>query len=136
MVAYSFKRRFVAPIRVGLGIVDTPDILPKMQTIRALGKRRHAQPGDMLQLYHGMRSQHCFLIGLAICNKVLPVRLWIGGDDLTATLDGDRLTSGDADEFAQRDGFSGLPDMHQFWREEHPDVVEFTGLCIMWKGSS
>lgn len=45
MVAYSYKRRFVTPIRVGLGL------LPKRQTIRAHGLRRHARAGEELQHY-------------------------------------------------------------------------------------
>lgn len=133
MVAYSYKRRFIAPIAVGLGLAQTEGVLPKRQTIRALGKRRHARPGEVLQHYFGMRTRQCFLIGTAICEKVLPVRMQIGRDTLSVTLDGLPMTLGDTDEFARRDGFSGLPDMHQFWCEEHPQVRDFQGVCIMWR---
>ncbi|MEJ0016825.1 MAG: ASCH domain-containing protein [Acetobacteraceae bacterium] len=47
MVAYSFKRDFAAPILAGI----------KRQTIRA-DRRRHARPGEVLQLYTGMRTKH------------------------------------------------------------------------------
>ena len=69
MSAYSFKRRFVNPIRVGLCLdpifqigkhevseMEAP-IRPKRQTIRAEGKRRHARPGEIVQLYHGDANQ-------------------------------------------------------------------------------
>jgi hypothetical protein len=66
MVAYSYKARFVAPIRVGLDLPTLAEhlemggyhpgqiIRPKRQTIRAKGKRRHARPGETLQqLFYG-----------------------------------------------------------------------------------
>jgi hypothetical protein len=58
MVAYSFKDRFIVPISLGLNIpydvdhVVDVDAGPKRQTIRAIGLRRHARPGETLQLYH------------------------------------------------------------------------------------
>ena len=48
MVAYSFNSRFEVAIREGW----------KTQTIRA-GRKRHARPGEMLQLFCGMRTAHC-----------------------------------------------------------------------------
>jgi len=74
MVAHSFKRQFVPNIQVGLGIKPTEPITanggmlafidhwadrasgkkplpePKTQTIRAIGKRRHARPGELIKL--------------------------------------------------------------------------------------
>ena len=49
MVAYNFQARFVDQIVSG----------EKRQTIRPIGKRRHAEPGDRLQLYTGMRTKAC-----------------------------------------------------------------------------
>jgi hypothetical protein len=41
MVAYSFKRRFVEPIRVDLSSISLSfDLQPKRQTIRANRKRK------------------------------------------------------------------------------------------------
>lgn len=62
MVAYSFRAHFEAPIRAGT----------KAQTIRA-DRARHARAGEELQLYTGMRTQHCRLIGRAICMAVSPI---------------------------------------------------------------
>ena len=54
MVAYSLKPRFIPPILSGA----------KRQTIRAISRRRHAIPGETLQLYTGMRTKQCRLIGV------------------------------------------------------------------------
>ncbi|OYY06768.1 MAG: hypothetical protein B7Y70_16055, partial [Rhizobiales bacterium 35-68-8] len=51
MVAYGFKFRFVEGIQSRT----------KRQTIR-LPRRRHALPGERIQLYYGMRTPHCFRI--------------------------------------------------------------------------
>ena len=48
MVAYGFKPFFEPQIIAGL----------KPQTVRG-DRRRHAHPGDYLQLYVGMRTRHC-----------------------------------------------------------------------------
>ena len=70
MVAYSFNKQFIEPIRLGI----------KTQTIRAHGKRRHAQMGDALQLYSGMRTAHCVrIIEDTVCTESGPV--WIRFDD-------------------------------------------------------
>lgn len=71
MVAYSFKKQFIRPILIGLGAPLSPDEFAvgmdefgnvsrpvgKRQTIRALGKRRHARPGELVSLYFGMRTK-------------------------------------------------------------------------------
>lgn len=64
MVAYSFRARFVVPIEAGT----------KRQTIRA-PRKRHAKPGEEMQLYTGMRTRACRLIRLATCLSVWPVSL-------------------------------------------------------------
>lgn len=51
MVAYSFHPRFVDAILGGT----------KRQTIR-MHRRRHARPGEEMQLYAGMRTRHCRLV--------------------------------------------------------------------------
>ena len=47
VVALNFKQQFIPPILSGA----------KRQTIRAIGRRRHAIPGETLQLYTGMRTK-------------------------------------------------------------------------------
>lgn len=136
MVAYSFKRRFVDPIRVGLG-GDTndgpPDLVrPKRQTIRAIGKRRHERPGETLQLYCGMRSPQCFKIGDAKCIGVLPILIKVGEHSLPIKVDGEWISGGRIHDFARADGFDNGEDMLGFWKAEH-GLGEFNGVLIQWE---
>lgn len=147
MVAYSFNKRFVAPICVGMDI-EIPrwpdlriaagvEIRPKRQTIRAIGKRRHAQPGAKLQLYTGMRTKQCRKISDAVCVGSDPVTLRICGDgDLLVTVNRRLLPDGDRDQFVFDDGFGSVEDMWLFWRKEHPGFEYFNGVLIKWRGSA
>jgi hypothetical protein len=133
MVAYSFKGRFVDPIRVGLSQVSLSfDCRPKRQTIRAIGKRRHARPGETLQLYCGMRSPQCFKIGDARCTEVLPIRIVVGKHTLPTELAGKHIGGGHLHDFARADGFEHGEDMHAFWLDEH-GLGEFKGVLIRWE---
>jgi hypothetical protein len=85
MVAYSFKKQFIAPIlsgvfgvAAGLPLPPGENYFPKRQTIRAIGKRRHARPGEMIQLYTAMRTKQCRKLGEARCVSVQTVKLFIG----------------------------------------------------------
>lgn len=141
MVAYSFKRRFVDPIRVGLSKVSLSfDCAPKQQTIRAVGKRRHARPGETLQLYTGMRTRQCEKIGDARCTTVVEIRIAVeAGCIVTAPrTDRSQVIKSPAylDKFAVNDGFADWPDMQAFWRDEHGDLTRlgpFVGLLILWE---
>jgi len=120
MVAYSFKRRFADPILAGT----------KQQTIRA-DRRRHARPGEELQLYCGMRTKQCRLIARKTCLYVERVKLsfFNGGEVITDSLG--RLV--DLDAFARSDGFEDWDEMHDFWRTEHDDPETFQGVLISWR---
>lgn len=136
MVAYSFKRRFVDPIKAGLGLdFETIGAItsPKRQTIRAVGKRRHARAGDTLQLYHGMRSRDCFKIGEARCVSVTPVSMKIKQHTLFIAVDGFPIKSGHIHDFARADGFAHGEEMLAFWHDEHPGVADFDGVLIKWE---
>ncbi|MBN9568748.1 MAG: hypothetical protein J0H79_14200 [Alphaproteobacteria bacterium] len=118
MVAYSFKRQFVQPIRA----------LNKRQTMRN-ERKRHARPGEILQLYTGMRTKHCRLIGTATCTAVLPVRL----DFVKARVEiGPKLRTDRLDEFAREDGFDTWPDLCAFWAREHSAIAQWSGVLICW----
>ncbi|TIN05572.1 hypothetical protein [Mesorhizobium sp.] len=124
MVAYSFKQRFVAPIHAGT----------KRQTIRA-DRKRHARPGEMLQLYRGMRTKHCELIGRSQCIDVVKITILFDDADPEAEgiiLPGFGFPGGGLEGFAIADGFASWVDLKQFWRENHPGVDEFQGNLIMW----
>ena len=141
MVAYSFKRRFVESIRAGLSSVALSfDPHPKLQTVRAIGKRRHARPGETLQLYHGLRSSKCFKIGDAKCTGVCAIRIFINANKIVMNpaTDYEKVYSWAAqlDNFARENGFKDWGDMQAFWHEEHADTVRlgpFAGLLIKWE---
>lgn len=135
MVAYSFKERFIWPIQIGLGSA-VPDSfgmpVPKRQTIRAVGKRRHARPGENLQLYYGMRTKHCRSIGVARCTKVTPVRIVVRDEFMTVYVGGKHVNGAALNEFAKADGFETAKHMHHFWQAEHGLGI-FTGQIIEWE---
>lgn len=146
MVAYSFKQRFVAPIRIGLDLPIEPliglavaagtEIRPKRQTIRAIGKRRHTRPGETLQLYTAMRTKQCKKIGEARCTEVIPIVINVKEHSMPVRLDGKHIGVFTGlfglREFAQMDGFESAEDMHAFWKAEH-GLGEFSGVLIKWE---
>jgi hypothetical protein len=124
MVAYSFNPRFVEPIRQGL----------KTQTIRAHGQRRHARPGELLQLYTGMRTAHCRrILPDTPCLTVMEVKITFREGEI-ARIVTDGVPVRDLDAFALRDGFVDAVDMWAFWRDHHPETVPgcFRGVLIEW----
>lgn len=154
MVAYSFKRQFIQPISIGLGIFPDGSIdlggfncagkyrfpisnVPKRQTIRAIGKRRHARLGETLQLYTAMRTKQCRKIGDARCTSALPVCLHFVSWGSAIVGSGKVPENCYFDErlhlFAQADGFESWEDMKEFWRTEHPGIQKFEGVLIQWE---
>lgn len=130
MVAYSFKARFAEPI-----IART-----KRQTIRGT-RRRHARPGEALQLYVGMRTKTCRKL-LNIdpeCSGVVPAHLTFDrnfGPQSFRIDDREILTNQALDEFARRDGFDDIEDMTRFWFDTHASrgarQITFDGVVISW----
>lgn len=121
MVAYSFKAQFCAPILAGT----------KRQTIRA-ERKRHALPGEQLQLYTGMRTRQCRIIGRAVCSRVFPLRIGIA-EGFVEVSERERWEGPDFMEaFAKADGFSSWAAMAAFWGKEHPDIAVFSGVVIRW----
>lgn len=99
MVAYSFKDYFCDPIVRR----------EKRQTVRAYGKRRHAGPGDQVQLYTRMRRPDCAkIIPDVLCKgrdqvhfdlrRPTKMRLTIEGKDV-------ELWTPAFHDFARADGF-------------------------------
>lgn len=121
MVAYSFNPRFVAPILSG----------SKRQTIRA-PRKRHAHAGEALQLYTGMRTRHCRLIGRATCLFIDSItidaargRIFTGvGDPLHRHIS--------LDVFAREDGFDDWTDFRAFFTHAHPEAPVFAGVIVRW----
>ena len=125
MVALSFKPRFIPAILSGA----------KRQTIRAIGRRRHAIPGETLQLYTGMRTKQCRLVGTAVCVSAEPIAIHFAGPAriIFGWPKVYRIDGGGLDTFAIADGFTDWPAMLAFWRETHPACVDsFSGVIIEW----
>lgn len=142
MTAYSFKKRFVEPIRWGLGLgLDLSDEAaaigtPKRQTIRA-DRKRHARPGEELQLYCGMRTKGCFLIGRARCTDVARIHIHFRerrqSDWIQSAVTGKIDRPYDLSQFAKSDGFESWGHMREFWSREHPGIRDFSGIIIKWE---
>jgi len=138
MVAYSFKSFFAPKILDGT----------KRQTIRAVGRRRHALPGEEIQLYTGLRTQWCKLIARATCEDARGIdiefdvaadiaRIYLG---LSLGIKGNRSVFSerpDLDRFAMSDGFNDWHEMRQFMIKHHGDKkvrrMKFEGVLITWK---
>lgn len=143
MVAYSFQERFIAPIQAGT----------KRQTIRAIGKRRHAVKHDRIQLYTGMRTAKCRKIvqpdpictGTAdIWIHIIPLyqpakkrsEATVGRYVINAIEIGDiALSREELESFAELDGFDSLQDMADFWALTHGPGI-FRGVLITWSPTS
>jgi len=131
MVAYNFKKQF-APL------VESWE---KRQTIRANGKRRHARPGDALQLYTGQRTKHCrkLIADNPICYEVVPIRmqkvsvhedtsyiLRIGC--IRIDVDGQIIAPMQVHQLAKADGFESTEKFLAFFADRLP----FEGVIIKW----
>lgn len=127
MVAYSFKERFELPILTGR----------KTGTIRSFGKRRHARPGETLQLYVNQRSPSCRLIATPACTSVDRLRCWFDQPRvIIGELEDDTPIEAvnhcaDFDAFARADGFDGFDDMARFWWDTHK-ARSFDMAWIRW----
>ena len=126
MVAYSFQARFVDPIRSGA----------KRQTLRG-PRRRHARPGETVQLYHGMRTRNCFPIlpEHPTCTSVARVDVSFEDGRVTVALDGVRLPPDDLEAFARADGFGSVDvtapaDFGDWWGTVHGGA-DVEGLTLI-----
>jgi len=114
MVAYNFQGRFADAVESG----------EKHQTIRAEGKRRHAHPGDKLQLYSGQRTKSCRKLREAICDDVMPIKINEDG----VTICGTPVI--DLELLARLDGFISWAEMRDWFAKVHG--LPFKGIMIQW----
>lgn len=126
MVAYSFKARFGPLIATRA----------KTQTVRS-GRKRHARPGETLQLYTGMRTRSCKLIATATCVAVSPIRFDFRPDrEMVEVHHRAAVQPAELDFFAQSDGFADWADLKAFWAREHEGVERWEGVLIQWDPDS
>ena len=127
MVAYRFQKRF-APLILAR---------TKTQTIRG-HRKRHARQGEELQLYTGMRTSFCQLIGKPTCSGVSKIHLSLFPSTVASFVqihrwNGSVSISGDGlQDFAKKDGFNNWRDMVDFWQVYHQGAHEFDGVLIEW----
>lgn len=128
MVAYSFQKRFAEAL----------EQRRKTQTIRKEGKRRHAMPGDAVQIYVGMRTVYC--------RKVLPDQVCASSEPIIIDVPTDwgapcfyrmperpeQPTLMIDDAFAKRDGFRNAREFVSFFIDTH-GPGEFRGRLIQWR---
>lgn len=120
MVAYNFKREFMRAIRDD----------KKRSTIRPNGKRRHARPGERVQLYTGMRTKHCQLLHDRECLKAEPIDFEItaSGNIRRLHIDGQPFS---VDKLAKQEGFESAHAMGAWFHDQYgPD--DFQGTIIVW----
>jgi len=117
MVAYNFKKRFAPLIISGA----------KPHTIRG-HRKRHARPGEAMQLYTGMRTKHCIklLDPDPICVSVKPIVI----SESSIQLDGLLLLGNQVDRLAEADGFETIDEFFKFFRDTHG--LPFEGVLIEW----
>lgn len=135
MVAYSFKKRFAPMIMAGL---EPGPWVPgmKRQTVRG-GRKRHARPGEIIQLYTGMRTRHCRKLGNARCIQVRPIAVHVSDAAVEVVIEGKALSFSELELFVGLDGFSSMFDFVTFWNEqrphEHPIESLVDGHLILWE---
>ena len=129
MPAYNFQSRFADAVQHG----------EKRQTIRAIGKRRHAIPGQPIQLYTGMMHKTCqkLITPDPICTDVQRVRIEKfpakskhDCDFFQMYLDGKAMFRHEVRELAVKDGFNSPEDFFQFFDKTHG--MPFEGVLIRW----
>jgi len=132
MVAYSFKAQFAEPIAT----------LQKRQTVRG-NRKRHARPGEAIQLYAVMRTRHCrkILTPDPVCLDVRPIGIVFDWNmsRLIKSIEiaGLRLSDEEIEAFAIADGFGDLFGsaairMGRFWLDNH-GLAPFDGVVIRWE---
>lgn len=118
MVAYNFQACFALAVESG----------EKRQTIRAVGKRRHARRGDPLQLYTGQRTKACRKLRDAICHDVCPILIYA---DKVFTFNPQEIHLGENLEILARlDGFTSWAEMRDWFAQVHG--LPFHGVMIRW----
>ncbi len=123
MVAYNFQKRFAPAVRSGA----------KKNTIRAWrkGRSRHAHPGEILQLYTGMRTIACEkLLPDPVCCNVQRITI-IKESFVSVVLDKLLLDDASIEKLAIADGFKSIEEFAEFFEKNHG--LPFDGVLISWE---
>ncbi|MBI1207478.1 MAG: hypothetical protein GC191_09355 [Azospirillum sp.] len=119
MVAYLFKPRFETPILTGT----------KHGTIRS-ERKRHARPGEVMQLETGSRYRRR-RFAEPVCRAAWRVVIVLGLKPWVHLYpDGVSMAVLDLDGFARNDGFADFDDFARFFQAMHGR--EFQGVQLTW----
>ena len=123
MSAYNFQARFAPAVASG----------QKRQTIRRLRKsgRRHALPGEALQLYTGYGSSLAYKLVEPdpTCLSVDPVSIIKVDDDVQVLVRDEPLSLLELERLARADGFDNIRLFLLFFVESG---LPFEGVLIKW----
>jgi len=114
MVAFNFQKVFAPKIQDGT----------KIQTIRA---KIRCHPGQLMQLYTGMRTKACAKI-IADRSCALVDYCHLAPDGITF---GDKTKHPSIDEFAQLDGFKSFDDLLSWFQGKY-GTPHFIGYVHRW----
>jgi len=124
MVAYNFKTAFHRQLIAGT----------KRQTVRHSGGKRHARPGDLVQIYTGMRTKAAHkLIPDVVCTRTDHIVIDVdprSHDGIAGiSINGIPLKYEEMQAFAMADGFDSLEIFGRFWSLTH-GAGRFDGVVI------
>lgn len=121
MVAYNFQKQFIPALLSG----------EKHHTIRAEGKRRHAHPGETLQIYTGQRTKHCQKLFETQCTGIQSVYMYVDSQGVfNVEIDGKPLELHEIEQLAVDDGFEEMDGLIRFFESTHG--FPFQGFLISW----
>ena len=127
MVAYNFQKQFADDVESG----------KKTQTIRKHGKKSPPSVGCRIQLYTGMRTKNCRLLGTPVCTSVEVIEIRshfkhvLIGTPSGDTYQFNRLTDGTIEKLAKDDGFSSVEAFFEYFKTARGDY--FNGILIRWE---
>lgn len=132
MTAYSFHRIFVPAVETG----------EKGQTVRG-PRKRHARPGERVQLYTAMRTKACrkLVDPDPVCTAVDKIWMMIserdGGMIEAISINGQPLEETAIEAFAIADGFGGFTmsarNAMGCWFAANHRQNSFHGVVIKWE---
>lgn len=132
MTAYNFQKQFAPSVESG----------KKCQTVRG-NRKRHARPGEPVQLYTGMRTRACrkLVDPDPICTSVEPIWMMIsdreGGRIEAIEIGGKVLIDSEIKDFCIADGFAGwnlsARNAMGCWFVANHGVGQFEGVVIKWQ---
>lgn len=127
MPALNFQKQFAKSVEIG----------EKRQTIRAPRKdgRAHANVGDTIKLYTGMRTKQCRLLAEAKVTRTAKVRIeatamFLNGHRLPSIIYARDQAEPTDNEFAEADGFEDFMEMADWFGKVHG--LPFEGTVIYW----